>query len=112
MTIKIWFVRKSSKRGKMQNKVVLYTRECVFCGGIFPRNIEGKFKKFLEDNNLQLTIKQIVLYDGWRLEANEIKDAFNIEIPFFFFNGKAIEMKVLFKDNEINFDLLNDFIKK
>ena len=95
----------------MENKVYFYTKECSLCNHAFPSFIEGKIRKFFVDNNKNLIIKQISLFDGWRIEATNILSNTNKEIPFFFYKGNILELKDSYNNNQLNINNLNNLLK-
>ena len=59
-----------------RNKVFIYTEECKLCG-----SAADEYKDFISEikkNNLIPVIKQVNLWQGWKLEANKI----GLKMPF------------------------------
>lgn len=73
----------SKRKNPYENKVFLYTEECVLCGDAFPSD-ERFLRGAVQAAGKELVVKQITLFHGWREEAASLSRRFNISAPFYF----------------------------
>lgn len=89
-----------------EKTIFLYTRDCVICNKS-PLMRNERFFGLLKQYDKELQQRQITLYGGWMITANNIAEKAGIEIPFFY-NYKdsiAVELRDIY-DGET--DTLNE----
>lgn len=86
-----------------RNKAFIYTKACRLCGK--TKEYEDIIEQF-RNNGYDVQVKQISLYDGWKIEANKLSEKLGLEMPFvWFFNTRKGKTIADAKENGIE-DLL------
>ena len=62
-----------------KNNIYFYTNDCGMCGKVVF-DTENEIRNIISQKGYHLVVKELPLYSGWRLEAQNIGE----EIPFFY----------------------------